>query len=71
MAQHKSGKPSAPRKLAQSSTLGKPALKNARLPTVEDRLVAKAGLADHAGASGQQSLGAMSREERRKLLFGE
>lgn len=43
---------------------------NARTPTIEDRLTAKARTADDADVSDQQSLGQMSREERRKALFG-
>ena len=38
--------------------------------TIEDRLTAKADLADMMDFTGQRSLGQMTRAERRKLLFG-
>ena len=41
-----------------------------REETVEERLIAKAKIADTMDWKGQRSLGQMSREERHKLLFG-
>jgi hypothetical protein len=38
--------------------------------TIEDRLAAKAKIADTMDFTGQPSLGQMTRAERRKLLFG-
>jgi hypothetical protein len=40
-------------------------------PTIEDRLKSKATAADLDDFAGQRSLGQLSRDERRKLLFGE
>jgi|HubBroStandDraft_1064217.scaffolds.fasta_scaffold255374_2 hypothetical protein len=48
----------------------RPASRAAKETTLEDRLEAKATLADHADFSGP-SLGEMSREQRHKLLYGE
>jgi hypothetical protein len=38
--------------------------------TIEDRLAAKADLADKTDFTGQRSLGQMTRAERRTILFG-
>jgi len=40
-------------------------------PTIEDRLKSKAAAADIDDFAGQRSLGQLSRDERRKFLFGE
>lgn len=40
-------------------------------PTIEDRLKSKAAAADTDDFAGQRSLGQLSRDERRKLLFSE
>ncbi len=53
------------------STKQGPMRRIARQTTIEDRLEAKASVADQRDYSGQCSLGQMSREERRKFLFGE
>jgi hypothetical protein len=42
-----------------------------RRTTVEDRLKSKARIADSTDFSQEKSLGRLSREERRKALFGE
>ena len=47
-----------------------PAPPPAEEETIEDRLTAKADLADQMDFTGQPSLGQMTRAERRKLLFG-
>jgi len=41
------------------------------VPTIEDRLDAKTARADPRDHAGRRSLGQMSRDEQRKVLFGE
>jgi len=87
MAQHDSAQPKAtrsgrgnpvtsPRDMA--NVLAKPGSRtrgssgsNVAPGTIEDRLEAKAAHADRTDHTGQPSLGQMTREARRKALFGE
>jgi hypothetical protein len=45
--------------------------RSAKAATIEDRLESKATAADHRSHAGERSLGQMTREERRKLLYGD